>query len=60
MTEREIRIAMLPKWRAVQRAYIERCGGDFAVMAARESERRAMEAPLIAEYQARCAALTQA
>lgn len=51
---------MLPKWRAVQRAYIERCGGDFAVMAARESERRAMEAPLIAEYQARCAALTQA
>lgn len=57
MTERDIRIAMQPKWKAVQEAFINMCGGDIAVMQRRQPERMAMEAPLIAEYHARVAAL---
>lgn len=57
MTERDIRISMQPKWKAIQSAFIDMCGGDMEQMQRRGREREAMEAPLIAEYRARLAGL---
>lgn len=57
MTERDIRIAMQPKWKAVQAAFIDACGGDANVMVRRLAERDAMEASLIEEYHRRVEAL---
>lgn len=59
MNEQDIRVLMQPKWRAVQEAFIDMCGNDFEAMRRREDERKAMEAPLIAEYHARVAALAE-
>jgi hypothetical protein len=59
MSEQDIRVQMVPQWRAVQAKFIEMCGGDMHVMAAREHQRREMEAPLIAEYHRRVASEVQ-
>ena len=55
MSEQDIRVQMVPQWRAVQAKFIEICGGDMMAMQVRENERREMEAPLIAEYHRRVA-----
>lgn len=44
---------MQPRWRAVQAAFINLCGGDMQAMHARAAEREAMEAPLIEAYEER-------
>lgn len=51
--ERLIRIEMQHRWKAVQERFIEMCGGDMTAMQVRASERKVMEAPLVAEYHAR-------